>query len=63
MLSHPFAVHLQWGWLLHPNVKCPGWEKQQSLFRRITLKALEIVNFENIYDMHIADRMGIMLNE
>ena len=39
------------------------WETHQVYFRRITPVALEIVDFQNIYDMQVADRMGVMLNE
>lgn len=39
------------------------WKTHQSYFRRITPAALEIVDFQNIYDMQVADRMGVMLNE
>ncbi len=39
------------------------WSTHQTYFRRITPIALEIVDFQNIYDMQVADRMGVMLNE
>ncbi|MBC8346789.1 MAG: glutamate synthase large subunit [Candidatus Marinimicrobia bacterium] len=39
------------------------WKTHQTYFRRITPVAIEIVDFQNIYDMQVADRLGVMLNE
>ncbi len=40
-----------------------NWNQHQKFFRKITPLTLDIVDFQNIYNMQIADRFGVMLNE
>lgn len=39
------------------------WENQKDYFINIVPKAQEIMDFQNIYNLHVADRLGIILNE
>ena len=40
-----------------------NWDANKKYFRKITPKALDIVDLDRVYDMQIADRMNVMLNE
>ena len=40
-----------------------GWKKEKYHFKCIVSLAQDIVDFKNIYDLHVADRLGVVLNE
>ena len=40
-----------------------NWDANKKYFRKITPKALDIVDLDRVYDMQIADRMNVILNE
>ena len=40
-----------------------NWEDKRSHFMKIVPLALDIIDFEEVYDQHIAARMGVLLNE
>ncbi len=40
-----------------------NWEDKRSHFVKVVPLALDIIDFEEVYDQHIAARMGVLLNE
>jgi glutamate synthase (NADPH/NADH) large chain len=40
-----------------------NWKKEKYHFKCIVSLAQDIVDFKNIYDLHVADRLGVVLNE
>ncbi len=39
------------------------WKQEIAHFRKLTPKALDIIDLEDIYSLHVSDRMNVILNE
>tara|TARA_S200000501_G_scaffold54907_1_gene44999 strand:+ start:64272 stop:68768 length:4497 start_codon:yes stop_codon:yes gene_type:complete len=40
-----------------------SWEQEIKHFKKLTPKALDIIDLEDIYSLHVSDRMNVILNE
>ena len=40
-----------------------NWKQEVVHFRKLTPKALDIIDLEDIYSLHVSDRMNVILNE